>query len=410
MIANPDELIEPTGETMQADIPVEARAIAGPMSTRQLFPMLAVGVMGNSVIYLIPLLVGAMVADRGFTEAQAGFMASADLAGYAVATVVAALLLSRVRWRRLAVAGVVLLASANLATMAVSRVELFAGVRFISGLGAGILAAIATVALGQTQKPDRSYGLFFAGSLLFATVCLWGMPLELAAFGLNGAYFLIAVLALFTGLVARYLPENRADGAAVMARGTRRSWLLACMVLASILIFFAEQNALWAYIERIGNSAGFTGEYIGFSLGVATLTGFAGAALVAWGGDRVGRLIPILTFTVLQLGCFVLLFGRMPAIAYLIAVAVLALSWNVINPYQLAILAEVDPSGRALALAATVTGAGLALGPAIGAVAMTRGGYGKILLLAAILAIISMLLLLMPQKAAARERMMRVRN
>ncbi len=82
--------------------------------------MIVVGVMGNSVIYLIPLLVGAMVSDRGFSEQQAGFMASADLAGYAVATFGAALVLDRFSWRRMGLLGVAIMVVANISTRSVS--------------------------------------------------------------------------------------------------------------------------------------------------------------------------------------------------------------------------------------------------------------------------------------------------
>jgi MFS family permease len=72
----------------------------------------------------------------------------------------------------------------------------------------------------------------------------------------------------------------------------------------------------------------------------------------------------------------------------------MSLSWNVVNPLQLGILAGVDPTGKALALAATVTGAGLAIGPAIGALAIGIGSYVAVLWAAGALAIVSIALIL----------------
>ncbi len=264
----------------------------------------------------------------------------------------------------------------------------------MSGLGGGLLAALATVSLGQTENPDRNYGLLFAAQLLFATGGLWGFPPLLDRFTLNSAYWLIALLALLVGFAAASLPQGRAERVQSRADAMRGRWLLAPAVLASILLFFAEQNAIWAYIERIGNGAGLSAHYIGFSLGVATLTGFAGAALVAWAGTRVGRLIPLALATLLQLGCLVTLVGHAAPAAYLFSTAVLALSWNVVNPFQLGILAEVDPSGKALALAATVTGVGMAAGPAVAAFTIDGDGYTAILWLAGVLAVVSLVLVL----------------
>ena len=381
-----------------------AEVTGGSLQTkRQLIAMLVVGVMGNSVIYLIPLLVGAMVTDRGFSEQQAGFMASADITGYAVATFISALVLGRIQWRHLALGGVGIMVTANLATTQVYGATPFAAVRFLSGLGAGVLAAIATVSLGQTDKPDRAYGLLFAAALLFATAGLWGLPVVLAAFHLNGAYVLIALLAVATGFAATKLPDGHTAREAGDTSAPRQRWLLAAGILASILIFFADQNAVWAYIERMGNASGLTTEYIGFSLGVATLTGFAGAALVAWAGNRLGRFVPLLVATFFQLVCFVALFGHISPLTYLGSMAGLALFWNVMNPFQLAILADVDRTGRALALAATVTGIGLAVGPALGALTISSNGYGGILALAGTLALVSLALLLPALRAIQRR-------
>ena len=141
---------------------------------KQLVPAIVIGVMGNSVIYLIPLLVGGMVSDRGFSEQAAGLMASADLAGYALATFSTAMLLDRFSWRSMALCAIPLIIGANIVTTLTYSAELFAAVRFASGLGCGVLAAIASVSLGRTDNPDRNYGLFFAASLLFGTAALWG--------------------------------------------------------------------------------------------------------------------------------------------------------------------------------------------------------------------------------------------
>jgi predicted MFS family arabinose efflux permease len=69
----------------------------------------------------------------------------------------------------------------------------------------------------------------------------------------------------------------------------------------------------------------------------------------------------------------------------------------------LGVLSGIDPSGRALALAATVTGAGLALGPAMAAVAIGVGGYSAVLWLGGALAVLSLALVLPPERAVARQ-------
>jgi predicted MFS family arabinose efflux permease len=366
----------------------------------KLLPAIVVGVMGNTGIYLIPLLIGAMVADRGFTDQQAGLVASADLAGYAVMTFVTAMFLIHRNWRRMALVGVSIMFVANVATMFVSAALAFAATRFLSGLGAGILAAIATVSLGQSDKPDRNYGLLFAASLLFGTAGLWGLPLLLDRVGLNGAYAVIALLAVVVGFVSVSLPPGgiRREPAAGSA-APQRNWVLAGLVLVSITLFWAQQNALYAYMERIGSAAGLSLQFIGFTLGLANLTGFVGASLVAWLGTRFGRLLPLVLSTGIQLACLWVLSGVVGSSAYLVAIATVSLAWNIINPIQIGILAGVDSSGRALGLASTVIGIGLAAGPALGAAMLHGKDYSSVLALVAILAVLSIVLVLPAMRA-----------
>jgi len=367
---------------------------------RKLLPAIVVGVMGNTGIYLIPLLIGAMVADRGFTDQQAGLVASADLAGYAVMTFVTAMFLIHRNWRRMALVGVAIMFVANIATTFVSAAGAFAAVRFLSGLGAGILAAIATVSLGQSDKPDRNYGLLFAASLLFGTAGLWGLPLLLDRVGLNGAYVLIALLAVIVGFLSTSLPASGTPQTRLSDSVTpQRSWILAGIMLLSITLFWAQQNALYAYMERIGNASGLSVQFIGFTLGLANLTGFAGASLVAWLGTRFGRLLPLVLSTAVQLTCLWALSGIISAPGYLIALGVISLSWNIVNPIQIGILAGVEPSGRALALASTVIGVGLAAGPALGAAVLHGNDYSRVLALVAFLTVISITLALLAMRA-----------
>ena len=159
-------------------------------------------------------------------------------------------------------------------------------------------------------------------------------------------------------------------------------------------MFWAEQNALYAYVERIGNASGLSAQFIGFSLGLANLTGFVGASLVASIGSRFGRFLPLVISTLVQLGCLWALSGYVSSTAYMAAMTCISLAWNVVNPFQLGILAGVDRGGRALALAATVVGVGLAIGPAMAAAVLNDGGYESILWLAGALAVISLLLAL----------------
>jgi predicted MFS family arabinose efflux permease len=86
-----------------------------------------------------------------------------------------------------------------------------------------------------------------------------------------------------------------------------------------------------------------------------------------------------------------------------LAVALISLCWNVVNPIQIGILAEVDDGGRLLALSSTVIGVGLASGPALGAAVLTGTDYSRVLWLCAGLSIVTAVLAV-PALTGARKR------
>lgn len=370
--------------------------------------MLAIGVMGNSVIYVMPLLIGAMVTDRGFTEQQAGLIASADLLGYTVATLAVAALMRRAGWRSIGWWGLGLMVAANAVSPVVSGFEAFAAVRVVSGLGGGLLAALATVALGRRAEPDRAFGALFFALLLFATAALWALPSIIGSFGIGGAYGLIVLLAFPVAYSIGFLPRTADTATASVAGEVRTGRWLSYVVLFSIFVFFAEQNAVWAYAERLGSAAGLSGQYIGFALGVGTLLSAVGAGLVAWLGTRISRGAAIAGATLVQVAAFVMLSRGFGPSMFLTLIVLLAIAWNVVNPFQLGILSKLDASGTSLALAPAATGLGLAAGPAIGAAVLAPGAYGMLLGVCAALAVVSSLLLWTPlialrhQTAASR--------
>ncbi len=363
------------------------------MNGRTLAALIAIGVIAVTSLYLQPLLVGGMITDRGFTEQQAGLIASADLAGLALASCFAIAWLSRLSWRTMAWIGLAVVLGANVATTRIGAFEAFTATRFLCGLGSGTLLAIAIVGIGHSAQADRHYGFLLVCQLLFGTLGLWAAPFLQAQFRLDGLYLLMAGLAgVVAATSASAIPAVRERAAAIAIQLSVREWMLCSAVLLAVLVFFVEQNAVWAYAERMGNAAGLTGEYIGFSLGLANLVGLGGAALVAGLGVRAGRWVPLLLATAVQVACLYALMGETSDRSYLVAMCLLAFGWNVVIPYQQGLLAEVDHSGKALALVATATGVGLALGPGAAASVLSGEGYMEVNVLAGVLAVLSMVL------------------
>lgn len=365
-----------------------------PISRRALTGLVVCGVVAVSTVYLQPLLVGAMIVERGYSEQQAGVIAALDLAGTAVASLAGGIMLAALPWDLIARGALAILVVANICTLYVDDVVVFGAVRFVGGFGCGPLLAIAMVGIGRGQQADRHYGILLAAQLTVGALLVWIATAIMMRAGLNGGYGLLAGLAGLAYVLTGQVPTIEGRRRVQWTEREQRGWFMPVVAIASILTFFVEQNAVWAYIERIGALSGLAMEFVGFCLGIAILMGLVGASLVIWLGARAGYLVPLTLATVVQLLSLAILAAPVTSHSFAWALGALALAWNVVIPYQLGLLAALDRTGRSLSLAAAVTSVGFALGPVAGAVVIRDGDYLAVPVLAAGLAVLTLLLLL----------------
>ena len=75
----------------------------------------------------------------------------------------------------------------------------------------------------------------------------------------------------------------------------------------------------------------------------------------------------------------VLLGSELDALRYSFAACLYNIAWNFTIPYQLAVLADADASGKAVVWAAPAALAGLAVGPSVAALVLGAGGLDAVL-------------------------------
>lgn len=88
-------------------------------------------------LMILPILVGAYVDYLGHSESTAGWVSSANLAGIALMTLIVSLKTRHWSLQTVALYGLSVMIAADLLTTFLRPVPLFAGLRFLSGLGSG---------------------------------------------------------------------------------------------------------------------------------------------------------------------------------------------------------------------------------------------------------------------------------
>lgn len=352
--------------------------------------------LGPAAIILMPMLVGGVIDDFGFTEQQAGYIASLEGMGLVLASLAAALWIRKVSWTIMLACAFIALALLNVLSAHLNEFFPLSAVRFFAGFAAGSIFAITVAALGDNRQPDQAFGIaqVVQGAMMFFAFA--GAPHILARWSVSGLYYLLAaasVLMLFT--LIRYPCAGAQKNIAENVSGTRpaHSGLLWIGLLASFL-FFCNVFGFWTYIGRVGQAAGLSLESIGLALGLSQFAAILGAGAAAIASDRYGRAAPLVLALMGQVLVLWLLVGQFASITFFLGAGLFQALFMLANSYQLGVIAKMDNHGNFLVLATAFQGLGAAIGPGIAASLIDQNDYSRVNLIAAVFCLVSIVLFL----------------
>jgi hypothetical protein len=204
------------------------------------------------------------------------------------------------------------------------------------------------------------------------------MPYLLGSISVQGIFYCLAALSFIALPLLHLMPAQGAEenldgeGAPSMLR------LPVLLTLGSLLLFYVFNNAIWAFLDRIGVDAGIPLPTVGLALGVSMFGGIFGAILSVVISVRFGRFLPILAGFLLFM-----LFGGILAVpfstsTYFVATFALNATLAFLVAYLLGTCASLDSSGRVVVVANIMITLGLAIGPAMAA-NLLSGGYAKLI-------------------------------
>lgn len=334
---------------------------------------------GAAVYFIAPLLVGGYVTQLGFSSQQGGYIISAELAGFAVAPIPAAIWVRRISWRTalyLAAGSIILM---NLVTSSLTGFSLFLVVRFLSGFAAGIQLAVCMAVIHRTLDPDRNLGYWFGLQLLAGSVGVIFLPGLIADFSVGSVFLLLAGLHILLLLFIRFIPDSGEIEQMPEVKATGSVPVLVALGFAGLFLFEAGIMGVWTYYERIGNAGGIAAQTIGYALSASLFLGFIGSMAAAALSTRFNRLVPVAAGTGLAIFCTGLLLTDFSTAAYVISIGLFSFAWYFTLPYLMACIANVDATGRLLILSNLVTGLGTSVGPACAAFLQTSDSYVPVL-------------------------------
>ena len=365
---------------------------------RTLFAALYMAVIGPEVFIVQPGFVQGMVQYLGFSEQAAGDIASAEMWGIAVTTVVMTFFASRFDWRRVFGVSLAVMALANIVSIFAAGPVSFGAWRFIAGLGAGGIVSLSFAVVGLTSRPDRNFGWLIMWVLIYGAVVLFAMPWAYRSVGMDGVIIFFALFPASGLFFVRWLPRSGEERAQVEADAVTLPAGYRASALAAMFAYFLGQGVVWAYLFLIGIDGGATEQQVANGLTVSQFAGVAGALCAALIGSRYGRAKPLTIAIMLTLLPLLLLFGPGGALVYGVAVCIYNYGWNLTHPYLLAAMASFDRAGRVVVHAVAFQMLGLANGPWIAARVIDGNDYSGVLVLGITLFAASLALILPPIK------------
>lgn len=372
-------------------------------SRQSIVAIVWLAVIGPCVFILQPGFVQGLVVYMGFSEQQAGLIASYEMFGIAATTVLLSFISTRVPWRRFLQVCLVICVVGNLASISQSDITSLSVIRFFTGLGSGGLVSLTFTLMGLTKHSDRNFGYIIVWVLTYGAFGLLLMPTAYSVTGMNGVFVFFAAFCATGFFFFKYLPDS---GTAVeLERGAVSfSSLLKVVSLAAILIYNTAVGVVWAYLFLVGLEAGMAEQAVANALTISQFLGIAGAFVAVVLELRLGRLLP-LAFGVLGGAISIyLLVGEIGSTLYWIGVCGFNFLWNLSMPYLLAMLADFDHRGRIVVHGVSMQFIGYAIGPFIAAQLFGAGGYDLVNSTAVALFVVAALLLT-PGILAQRERM-----
>lgn len=358
---------------------------------------------GYGVMVGIPVISTAWVTQLGFTDVQVGRVAGADLGGLAIGAILASLFVATVNRRHLILVSVAVAIGANALCMTLVTYEWTLWLRLIAGIGSGAYTAVAIATLGGSSKPARAFNI-----LLFAfAFSQGGELLVLPMLTMNSIYLVFIGSYLFGLIFLGWVPPHPVDkGLDVEVdiednSGTHHGkhmhvpayvpWL----VLTAVVFTYINIGAYWTYIELATVGSEASPDWVSRLLVYTSVFSVVGCAVATVISNRFGLARPLLATLVFQAIIVGMLAGGINNTNIMISMFSFNFCWIFVDVYQSATIANVDHSGRFLALMPGAQGIGQLIGPNIAASVLAVGlGYSGVFIMCALSSLIAMVVYL----------------
>ena len=354
---------------------------------------------GLFYVNIMPAIVSGLIEALGFTNQEAGNIASANMYGAAAGALLIVFLIKRLNWQLTSVIFLTGLIAIDLYSIALTDPKTLLMVRFIHGFIGGMLVGTGFSLIARTNEPDRTFGV-----LLFVQFGLGGLgimfiPGMVPEYGTQILFYSLVAFSVATFLMLPFLPAYaiKPEKQSVTSKAGIH-WAPLVLTLATIFLFQAANMGLFAFIIGLGEHYDLGLGFISTTLGIANWLGVAGAGLVIVIGSRFGYLKSIMAGIVFTaIGIWALLYSNIPWI-WIASNCLIGITWGFTISYLLGLASRFDSSGQMAALGGFASKMGLASGPVITAMLLGKDNYQLIIIVSTIVMLLTAITVWIPAR------------
>lgn len=360
---------------------------------------------GLFYVNIMPAIVNGLIEALGYSNQQAGSVASANVYGAAFGALCIVPFVRRMLWQPVALVFLLVLVGIDLASLAISQPNTLVAVRFLHGFVGGMLVGTAFSVMARTEQPDRSFGMLLVVQYGLGGLGVMLIPGLVPMFGTAVLFLSLVAFTLVTLVMLAFLPEYHVDEQESRARAAAhlgvRTVPLA-LTIAALFLFQAANMGLYAYIIGLGEHYGLQLPFITGTLGVAAWLGLAGAGLVVILSDRLGYLKSLVAGVALTIiGTWALYYSNIHWV-WVVSNCLVGITWAFTIAYLLGLMSRYDSTGQMAALGGFASKMGLASGPAVAAMLLGQDDYARIIGVAVVALLVSLLAIVYPASLQSR--------
>ena len=335
------------------------------------------GTVGVLSFIVQPGLVQGFVTELGLSEAQANNLAFAEMLGVALAAVLIVFFTRIFNWRKILLTALLISVVGNILSAIWGDPSILKFARFFTGIGEGIIISLSFTIIGLTSKPERNIAFYLVALLTYGAMGLWIMPTAFATVGLQGIFIFWAVFSLLALVTIKHIPTSSDNRSEISPTAAQLKLPMLLLALLGILVYNSAIGIAWANLFLIGMDIRPDVQAIANALLLAQFIAIPGALIAALMSNNIGRWIPLI----------VGIFGGAAFIAYLlfdssylpfvIAVCGFNFMWNMVLPFILAAVGDMDEKSRMITPAIAMQMIGVSFGPFFAALLLGQGGGFK---------------------------------